>query len=139
MPGLHLDTIINGLTTFTHAYAGKLWLEILLAQGINDAPEDIEALITAIHPMRVDRLQLNTVVRPPAKATALPVAQERLAAIASQLQQALNVPVDLPFAPATTPFSRTNRSQCLRQQERIHGTGHSGHSCHVTTAALYRR
>ena len=104
MPGLHLDAIINGLTTFTHAYTGKLWLEILLAQGVNDAPEDIEALIAAIHPMRVDRLQLNTVVRPPAEDFALPVAQERLAVIASQLQQAKNVPVDLPFAPPTTPI-----------------------------------
>ncbi len=102
MAGLHLTTIIDGLTTFTHAYAGKLWLEILLAQGINDAPEDIEALIAAIGPMRVDRLQLNTVVRPPAEPFALPVAQERLAAIASQLHQALKLPVDLPFAPTTT-------------------------------------
>lgn len=104
MAELRLAAIIDGLTTFTHAYAGKLWLEILLAQGINDAPEDIEALITAIRPMRVDRLQLNTVIRPPAEAFALPVAQERLAAIADQLHQALNLPVDLPFTPATTPI-----------------------------------
>lgn len=103
MDGLHLAAIIAGLTTFTHEYSGALWLEILLARDINDAPEDIEALIAAIRPMRVDRLQLNTVIRPPAEPFALPVAQDRLAAIASQLHQALALPVDLPLAAATAP------------------------------------
>jgi len=104
MDGLHLAEIIDGLTTFSHEYAGALWLEILLARDINDAFEDIEALIAAIRPMRVDRLQLNTVVRPPAEPFARPVAQERLTAFASQLHQALALPVDLPFTPATTPI-----------------------------------
>ena len=104
MHGLHLTEIIDGLTTFTHEYTGALWLEILLAQDINDGAEDIEALIAAIRPMRVDRLQLNTVIRPPAEPFARPVAQERLTAIASQLHQALALPVDLPFTAATTPI-----------------------------------
>ena len=104
MDGLHLAEIIDGLTTFSHEYVGALWLEILLAQGINDGAEDedIEALIAAIRPMRVDRSQLNTVIRPPAESCARPVAQERLAA--SQLHQALALPVDLPFTAATTPI-----------------------------------
>ena len=43
--GIDLDEVIHGLTLFSHAYAGKIWLEILLVREMNDAPEDIEALI----------------------------------------------------------------------------------------------
>jgi wyosine [tRNA(Phe)-imidazoG37] synthetase (radical SAM superfamily) len=96
--GLDLNEIIQGLTLFSHAYAGKLWLEILLVRGMNDAPEDIGALIAAIRRMRVDRIQLNTVVRPPAVRSAQPLSKERLVAIADLLQKETALPVDLPFA-----------------------------------------
>ena len=100
MPGLNLDAIIAGLQTFSQEYQGKLWLEILLAQGMNDTPEDIDALIAAIRPMRIDRIQLNTVVRPPAENFALAVSEPELTAIAERFQQSLALPVELPFAPA---------------------------------------
>ncbi len=99
--GLDLHEAIAGLTTFSHQYAGKLWLEILLVQGVNDAPEDVEALIAALRPMRIDRIQLNTVVRPPAEGFALPVSRERLTEIARSFEKALGLPVDLPFVPTT--------------------------------------
>ncbi len=104
MPGMHLPDIIAGLQAFSLEYSGKLWLEILLARDINDATEDIDALITAIRPMRVDRIQLNTVVRPPAETFALAVSPQKLAAIGEKFQKALGLPVDLPFAPATEPI-----------------------------------
>ncbi|MDD2463832.1 MAG: radical SAM protein [Desulfobulbus sp.] len=104
MSGMKLADIITGLQTFSHQYEGKLWLEILLAQGINDAPEDIDALIAAICPMRIDRIQLNTVVRPPAETFALAVSARELSAIAERFQHALALPVDLPFVPATKPI-----------------------------------
>ncbi|WP_448873184.1 radical SAM protein [Desulfobulbus propionicus] len=110
MAGLNLDEIIAGITTFSHAYQGALWLEILLAQGINDTPEDIEALIAAIQPMRIDRIQLNTVVRPPAESFARPVPAQQLTAIGHRFRQALALPVDLPFAPATEPVSSAEPS-----------------------------
>ncbi len=103
MAGMDLAEIIAGLQTFSHEYTGKLWLEILLAQGINDAPEDIDALIAAIHPMRIDRIQLNTVVRPPAETFAHALSPAELSAVGKRFQQALSLPVDLPFAPATEP------------------------------------
>jgi len=104
IPGMNLSAIIAGLQTFSHAYSGKFWLEILLARGMNDAPEDIDALITAIRPMRVDRIQLNTVVRPPAEIFAQAVPFPELSAIGDRFHQALGLPVDLPFAPASEPI-----------------------------------
>ena len=94
--GLTVEAIINGLRDFSRAYRGRLWLEILLVRDINDADGDIDALLPVLTTLRLDRIQLNTVVRPPADPGARPVAEARLAEIARRLQAALAVPVDLP-------------------------------------------
>lgn len=94
--GLTVEAIINGLRDFSRAYRGRLWLEILLVRDINDADADIDSLLPVLTTLRLDRIQLNTVVRPPADPGARPVAEARLAEIARRLQAALAVPVDLP-------------------------------------------
>lgn len=75
---LDLSRIIEGLKKLRRAYKGKLYLEILLLAGINDTAEELEALRAAIHPICPDKIQLNTVVRPPADARARPLDRERL-------------------------------------------------------------
>ncbi|MEJ2690788.1 MAG: radical SAM protein, partial [Deltaproteobacteria bacterium] len=77
--------LIEGLARFSREYHGRLWLEILLVKGINDQPEDIAALKAAIERIRPQKIQLNTVVRPPLEHSALPLTEEELHAIAGQL------------------------------------------------------
>jgi wyosine [tRNA(Phe)-imidazoG37] synthetase (radical SAM superfamily) len=93
---LDLEEIIDGLVRFSHEYSGKLWLEILFSRGINDSDDDIYALQGVIDRMRVDRIQLNTVARPPLESFARPVGEERLRKIATMLQeQNPGIPVDM--------------------------------------------
>ncbi|MDH3328783.1 MAG: radical SAM protein [Desulfobulbaceae bacterium] len=87
-----LDEMIEGLIQFTNGYEGELWLEILLARGFNDSKEDIEALMEVIRRMKLSRVQLNTVARPPHEKFALPVEQDRLKEIAEQLSKVPGVP-----------------------------------------------
>lgn len=96
--GLDLAAIIDGLVLFSQNFSGKLWLEILLVRDLNDAPEDIAALLRVLRRMRLERVQLNTVVRPPAEEWAYPLSRERMTAIAEQLRRELDLPVDLPFS-----------------------------------------
>jgi wyosine [tRNA(Phe)-imidazoG37] synthetase (radical SAM superfamily) len=91
-PCVDLGEMIEGLVSFSHAYAGELWLEILVAQGINDSREDIAALLKVIARMRLTRVQLNTVARPPLEKFALPVSRERLQEIASLISAVPGVP-----------------------------------------------
>jgi len=98
--GIDLEEVIAGLGRFSREYRGKLWLEILLVQGYNDTSADLAALVAVLGDMCLDRIQLNTVVRPPAEPFVRPVAQEKLMAIAEYLHQNLAVPVDLPFPSA---------------------------------------
>ncbi|MEP0823284.1 MAG: radical SAM protein [Ignavibacterium sp.] len=82
-PLLRLHTIIAGLKQFRKQFRGNLWLEIVLLRGINDSDDELLELRRAINEIRPDRIQLNTVVRPPASPHALPVPWERLTAIRS--------------------------------------------------------
>jgi wyosine [tRNA(Phe)-imidazoG37] synthetase (radical SAM superfamily) len=84
---LNLEQIIEGLVTFSHQYQGKLWLEILLARDINDSDEDIRALRRTTQRMRIDRIQLNTVARPPLESFARPLEQQKMLAVAEQFRR----------------------------------------------------
>lgn len=64
LPSLEIEQIIQGLAAFRGEYKGQIWLEILLCRGVNDAGEEIERMRQAIHIIRPDKVQLNTVVRP---------------------------------------------------------------------------
>ncbi len=57
----------------------------MLVKGINDLPEDIAALQAALQRIRPQKIQLNTVVRPPLEQSALPLSEEELHTIAGQL------------------------------------------------------
>ncbi len=72
-PDLRVAAIIEGLAAFRREYHGRIWLEILFVRGLNDSPEDIDALLDAVELIQPDAVHLNTVVRPPAEADALPV------------------------------------------------------------------
>lgn len=89
---VELDEMIEGLVRFSNEYEGELWLEILLARGINESENDIEALMEVVRRMKLSRVQLNTVARPPHEKFALPVDNDRLKEIAERLSTIPGVP-----------------------------------------------
>ena len=76
--GVSLEDIIISLKALREEMDGELWLEILFVKGINDTEEDLKALKEAILYINPHRVQLNTVVRPPAYALARPLSLEEL-------------------------------------------------------------
>jgi wyosine [tRNA(Phe)-imidazoG37] synthetase (radical SAM superfamily) len=72
-PSLHIQDIIEGLKEFRQEFQGSIWLEILLVKGVNDSPSHIQKLKQATKQINPDRIQLNTVVRPPAEDFAQPL------------------------------------------------------------------
>jgi wyosine [tRNA(Phe)-imidazoG37] synthetase (radical SAM superfamily) len=77
-PSLEIQQIIEGLEKFRQRFRGQIWLEILLVKGMNDSPAHLKKLKKAISRINPDRIQLNTVVRPPADKEALPMNQKEL-------------------------------------------------------------
>lgn len=80
------EKIIEGLADFAEEFGGEIWLEILLAADVNDSDEDIDALLAAVDRIRPDRVQLNTVVRPPAESWARPLPEKKMQEIAGRFK-----------------------------------------------------
>lgn len=84
-PRLSAAQIVEGQIVFRQEFAGKIWLEILFVQGMNDHDEEVVKLREAIERIKPDKVQINTVVRPPAEPWAHPVSPERLEEIRTML------------------------------------------------------
>jgi len=88
---VNLKEIIEGLKKLKEEMKGKLWLEILFVKGFNDKEEDLKALKKAISYIKPHKVQLNTVVRPPAYAIARPLSQEELEKIKNYLGEVAEI------------------------------------------------
>jgi wyosine [tRNA(Phe)-imidazoG37] synthetase (radical SAM superfamily) len=86
-PHASLDNrkVIDGLVRFRDEFAGEIRLEIMLVKGVNDSPAAIEAVKKALVRIRPDRIELNTVVRPPADRRAGALSAAGLAGIRARL------------------------------------------------------
>jgi wyosine [tRNA(Phe)-imidazoG37] synthetase (radical SAM superfamily) len=70
-PDLHVSTIIQGLKRLREIYSGELHVEVMLLAGLNDSDKELTGLKQALIDIAPERIQLNTVVRPPADAGAI--------------------------------------------------------------------
>lgn len=75
---LKVEEIIEGLKKFRSEFQGKIWLEIMLVKGINDSPSHLKELKKVIKDIKPDKIQLNTVIRPPAEKYACPLNRKEL-------------------------------------------------------------
>ncbi|MGQ9585205.1 MAG: radical SAM protein [Anaerolineae bacterium] len=67
-PRLRIDEIIEGMVRFRETFAGQLWMEVMLVEGLNDTEAVLFPLRDALARIRPDRVQINLPVRPPAEA-----------------------------------------------------------------------
>jgi wyosine [tRNA(Phe)-imidazoG37] synthetase (radical SAM superfamily) len=63
---LDIETVIKGLILFRKGFKGQVWLEVFIAKGINDSEDELEAIYKAIKRIAPDKVQLNSLDRPPA-------------------------------------------------------------------------
>ena len=80
-PEISFERMVDGLKAFRREYTGQLHLEVLFCAGINDGDEQVGKIRAIIDEVNPDRIDVNTVTRPPAEAEAKAVPPERLAHI----------------------------------------------------------
>ena len=80
-PELRLEAIIEGLILLGQLPGPRIWLEVLFLRGLNDQPAQIEALSRTIERINPEKVQINTVVRPPVEGFAQAVDYRGLEAI----------------------------------------------------------
>jgi len=79
------DKMLQGLIDFRRQYRGQYRLEVFLLGGVTTTQSEIQRLAECIRRISPDRVQVNTVTRPPAESFALPVSKEQLEDLASKL------------------------------------------------------
>jgi len=77
-PSVNLNQVVEGLIHFREEFGGEIWLELMLVKEVNDYPEHLEKWKKAAETIRPDKIQLNTVVRPPAESWVRPLEKEEL-------------------------------------------------------------
>ncbi len=108
-PSLDFDAMVAGLRALRTEHDGAIWMEVFLMAGINDAPADVKRIAALARGIGPDRIQLNTVVRPPADRSAVAVTAEALQALAPHFEPQAEViagftgtpPQAAPLSPAT--------------------------------------
>jgi wyosine [tRNA(Phe)-imidazoG37] synthetase (radical SAM superfamily) len=89
---LDIEVIIQGIIDFTQEFQGEVWLEVLLAKGINDSDEEVAKVYEIAKKIKPDRIQLNSLDRPPAYDGIEPADRKTLEAIAESWQ---DLPVEI--------------------------------------------
>ncbi len=86
--------MVEGLVKFRDEYTGKYWLEVFLLAGITTTEMEINRMKTCINSIGPDKVQVNTVTRPPAEGFAEPVPQKQLQTITEKLYEKTEVIAD---------------------------------------------
>jgi len=91
---IHFENMLEGLARFRREFRGAYWLEVFVVGGYTAIPDELAKIARCVDRIRPDRVQLNTVTRPPAEDYALGVSPNRLAELASVFQPPAEVIAD---------------------------------------------
>jgi len=94
----HLDVtfskMLQGLVEFRRDYSGQYWLEVFLLAGVTTPEAEVNRLKTCIAAIQPDKVQVNTVTRPPAEGFAESVPKKQLETITKKLYEKAEVIAD---------------------------------------------
>jgi len=82
---LTLDRVVDGLRDFSTSFEGDIWLEVMLVSGMNDGEDELELISDAISEIDPQKVQLNTVIRPPSESYARPISEDKIGEISRML------------------------------------------------------
>ena len=75
---LEIFKVLDGLRKFSESFQGKIYLEMMFVKGINDSEYEVNKMREFIQKLRIDKIQLNTVVRPPCEKDSKPLNKEEM-------------------------------------------------------------
>jgi len=91
---ISFERMVEGLVEFRGRFAGACWLEVFLLGGMTAIPAEVDKIAKLVERIRPDRVQLNTVTRPPAEDFALPVSRKDMERFAARLGERAEVIAD---------------------------------------------
>jgi len=112
LPQIEFKSVVENLKKLREEMKGEMWLEVLFVKRLNDSEEELKALKSVIDYIKPHKVQLNTVVRPPAFEKAQPVSFEKLEKIAEFLGEKAEIIVHKKkFDKATKTFKNLKKEK----------------------------
>jgi len=90
-PAISFDRMVAGLVEFRSVFKNRLWLEVLLVGGVTGIASEVRMIAGIIRDIRPDKVQVNTVVRPPSEDFATMVSSRQLQKMAALLGRGAEV------------------------------------------------
>ena len=95
-PSLSLAELVEDIADFTAEFSGEVWLEVMILAGINDSEIELKEIARHLNQIGPDKVQLNTVARPPAEKEAVGISPDRLERVRGFLQERVGtIPVEV--------------------------------------------
>lgn len=114
---LSFKKIVDGLVKFSKLYKGETWLEVFLLDGINSEISDATEISDIAEKINPDKIQLNTVKRPPAESSALPLPEAKMKKLAKVFKNETEIIADFKSPVNSSAFS-ANRDDILNLLKR---------------------
>ncbi len=106
---------MEGTKDFCEGFKGKIYLEIMLVKDVNDSEEEIKRINQFVRGLDVDKIQLNTVIRPPGEFTAKPLDKEKLVKIKAWFDPKLPVEIVADFDRMTSKAYHRDLEQAITE------------------------
>ncbi|MFA6715012.1 MAG: radical SAM protein [Victivallaceae bacterium] len=104
-PDISFERMVEGLKLMRAEFKGQYWLEVFITAGFTDNITQVEKIAEIASMIKPDRIQLNTVSRPPAEEYAAKVEFEDMAAYARLFRPEAEVIADFSGAHSAPVFS----------------------------------
>jgi len=75
---LSLEKVSDGIADFCRRFSKNVWLEVFLLNGVTTVSFEVGKIVTHIRKIKPNKVQLNTIARPPAEFFALSVPKEQM-------------------------------------------------------------
>jgi wyosine [tRNA(Phe)-imidazoG37] synthetase (radical SAM superfamily) len=85
------QSMVDGLAEFTEKFHGAIWLEVFLIAGMTGLPFEAVKIAALTERIRPQRVQLNTVCRPPAEDFAFPLSNAQMQILRTMFPQPADI------------------------------------------------
>ncbi|MDD5599286.1 MAG: radical SAM protein, partial [Victivallaceae bacterium] len=115
---ISFERMVEGLKLLKTEFKGEYWLEVFIAGGYTDSTTEVQKIANYTAEIKPDRVQLNTVTRPPAEVYAHEVIFDKLTEFAKLFNPVAEVIADFHGVHAAPEFgaARENVLQMLQRR-----------------------
>jgi wyosine [tRNA(Phe)-imidazoG37] synthetase (radical SAM superfamily) len=98
--------MIGGIDDFIRVFPGSVWMEVFLLAGVTAIPAEVKKFAVLVEKLNPERVQLNTVYRPPAEDFAEAVSVEQLTSFRNYFTGNVEIITEYPSEPSPAVDSK---------------------------------